>query len=103
MLLLGVIIFLVWERTTQQVYTPIVEAPKPAPVKKPVKKVVAVKKVKPKPQAVIAKAEAEEDYNDLVISDDAVDVEEIDDTPVVPLKKKTEVAVEDNVVMKKLS
>lgn len=97
--LMGVIAYLLWERTTQAghneaVNSEVVNRPQAAPVNKPVSKKTVTKKVVAKKIAkeevkkpVVAKAAIEERYNDDITSDDAVDVEELDDSPVVQLKK----------------
>ena len=87
--LMSVIAYLLWERTTQPAATDIVEKAKPVAVKKTKVKKTVVKKVKAKVKApVVAKAKVEESYSDSISDDDAIDVEEIDDTPPVALKKK---------------
>jgi MSHA biogenesis protein MshN len=88
--LMTVIAYLLWERTTQQAVTEVVEKPQPAPVIKPVvKKTVTQKKVQAKvKKPVIAKAVTEDSYDDSLNIDDAIDVEELDDTPPMELKKK---------------
>jgi len=93
--LMGVIAYLLWERTTQAgnnelVNSEVIKNTQPAPVKKQaVKKVVAKKTVKAKVKKPIAiKTAVEDNNNDDINIDDAVDVEELDNSPVVQLKKK---------------
>lgn len=98
--LMSVIAYLLWERTTQTAHnelanSDIIKKSQAAPVKQPVakktvtKKVVAKKTVKEKvKKPVVAKAATEASDNENINLDDAVDVEELDDSPVVQLKKK---------------
>lgn len=92
--LLSVISYLLWERTTQNTQFAVTEKSKTVPVKKQkAKKVAARKKVKPKikkQKAKKVKTEviADNSFIDEVDVDDAIDIEEIDDSAPIQLKKK---------------
>ncbi|MDH5600755.1 MAG: tetratricopeptide repeat protein [Gammaproteobacteria bacterium] len=92
-MLISVISYLLWERTTQRVETGVVEKTQTVPFKKQSAKKVAVNK-KPLPvtekvkKTVVAKVEVEDNDTENAEVDNAVDVEELDTTPVVELQKK---------------
>ena len=86
--MLGAISYLLWERTSTQTTDSFADKNKTAVVKKNKQHKKIVKKVtKPKVKDIVKTKVVPEDEN-LENSAEAIDVEEIDDTPVIQVKKK---------------
>lgn len=88
--LLSVISYLLWERTTQNTQLAATEKSKAVPVKKQKTKKVKpkIKKAKSKAKKVKAEVIADNSFIDEADVDDAIDIEEIDDSAPIQLKKK---------------